>query len=751
MGKLIEVFRRPSGIQRKLAKVSNLMGEPILRVAVACPVFALFDYLPPLQAQPLLPGQRLQVPFKNRQRIGILIEVSDHSELDRTQLRRVSAVLEHRPAVSANLLRLAQWCANYYHYPLGEVLDCMLPAALRRVQRRQQQGNSWRLTAAGYQLDKHRLSRAPAQFRVWQKLLTRYPEGFQDQELGKGWRDAMRALKTKALVEAYTQLPEVHPPNSTPIPATLTQEQSAVVTEVSANMQAFIAYLLQGITGSGKTEVYLALAEMIIAQNKQVLILVPEISLLPQLAQRTAQRLAARVAVVHSSLSRAQRLLLWQQIDAGEIDLVIGTRSALFSPLHKLGLIVVDEEHDRAFKQQLGWRYHARDVALVRAQQAGIPILLGSATPSLETLNNALIGRYRRLELQQRPAGAAMPTLQLVDLRGQSLQGGLAPISRQQIHHVLQHNRQALLYINRRGFAPTLVCHQCGWSAECRRCDAQYVVHKAAAKLRCHHCAHEQALPNSCAQCGSSELLALGEGTERIEQHVKSFFPGYPVFRIDRDTMGNSAQLSAGFEKIRSSGAAILVGTQMLAKGHDFPRLALVVVVDADRGLYSADFRASEHSAQLVHQVAGRAGRTDSAGQVLLQTYQPDNELLQSLVRHGYARFAEFALRQRQTADLPPFTRLAILRAEAKQQQLALQFLRQLKQQLLELQIPLEVLGPTPPPMERLAGRYRAQLLLQSPSLPPLHRGLRYLRLALERNRVRAIRWSLDVDPVDMF
>jgi len=536
-----------------------------------------------------------------------------------------------------------------------------------------------------------------------------------------------------------------------PAPA-LNAAQAAAMTGV-AQADGFQVFLLQGVTGSGKTEVYLRLIEQVAARGAQALVLAPEIGLTPQLLARFEQRFAASIALLHSGLTERERARNWLAARAGLAPIVLGTRSAVFAPLKNPGLIIIDEEHDASFKQQDGFRYHARDVAIVRAQRAGIPVLLGSATPSLESLYNVRQGRYRLLSLPERAGGAAHPQLQLLDVRGQSLQGGLsAPLLAAAGEH-LARGEQVLLFLNRRGYAPLLMCHACGWSAQCERCDARMVLYLDRTRaLHCQHCGAQRARPEQCAACHGGELRVLGYGTERVEQTLRQRFPDTEVLRIDRDSTRRKGALGELLTRAQSGRAQILIGTQMLAKGHHLPNVTLAGILNADQGLFGADFRAAERMAQLIVQVAGRAGRADKPGRVLIQTHHPAHPLLTALIRDGYAAFAEAALMEREHAHLPPCSHLALLRAEAVNRNAPLEFLHAAQTAAGPLAgNAIQLLGPVSAPMERRAGRYRAQLLLQAVRRADLQRLLDAWMPLLETIKTaRKVRWSLDVDPVEM-
>lgn len=732
----------------------------ILRVAVPSPLRQLFDYLPPADLPEdavLLPGQRVEVPFGRRRAIGLVVEVATTSEHPLSQLRSATAVLDASPALPPALLELLIWAADYYHHPLGECWQQALPVLLRKGEEAAAQYRGWRLTTAGLALPESALKRAPQQAQLFTLLLRE--QIIADAQLGAFdiKRETLRALANKGLVESilFSEKAISEKPKTTPISAaaalTPNAEQAAAITAVAASFGQFQCHLLEGVTGSGKTEVYLRLIEETLARGEQALVLVPEIGLTPQTLARFEQRLPTTIAVLHSGLNDNERLKAWRRARSGEAGVVLGTRSAVFADCPKLGLIVVDEEHDASFKQQDGFRYHARDVAIKRAANLQIPIVLGSATPALETLHNALSGRYRHWPLQQRAGNATAPRIDVVDIRHQPMHDGLAPATLQAITATLARGDQALIFLNRRGFAPTLLCHDCGWIAECRHCDARLTVHAQERRLRCHHCGHTQPLPIRCGNCPSHQLEFRGPGTERLELALTQHFPTVPVIRVDRDTTSRKHALRDKLAEVDSGAPCLLVGTQMLAKGHHFPDVTLVVMVDVDGGLASADFRGPEKLGQLLTQVAGRAGRAEKPGFVLLQTHYPDHPLLASLLGNGYGDFARQLLDERHTRGLPPFAQMALLRADARSLAEAEQLLADLRQQSSAASVGVEMLGPLPAPMSRRAGLFRAQLLLRASSRSQLHRALHVLARAAETHPLaRKVRWSIDVDPVDL-
>jgi primosomal protein N' (replication factor Y) len=730
-----------------------------LRVALAAAPAELFDYLPPDPPgeQPIAPGMRVLVPFGRGRRVGIVTALASESRLSADRLRRVETVLDRVPLLGEADLRFVLWAAAYYHSSPAEALFSAMPARLRRPEPVLDAAMpGWRVSSAGASLAPDLLRRAPRQLEALQTLLAS-PSGIDDAALRGRLGDCaatLRALAAKGLIERCridgAPAPVVVPPSADR--PNLNAEQQAALDAVG-EPPGFGCFLLDGVTGSGKTEVYLRLIELALMRGRQVLVLVPEIGLTPQLRSRFARRITAPMAVLHSALGERERELEWQRAARGSARLLLGTRSAVFTPLPNLGLIIVDEEHDQSLKQQDGFRYSARDLAVRRAQIADCPVLLGSATPSLETLHNSRAGRYRRLVLTKRAGDAVDPRILLADIRAQPLQTGLSHALLTRMEQEIEAGNQVLLFLNRRGFSPVLTCHECGWVSECTECDARMTLHRGRDELLCHHCGLTRPRPPRCPYCESPDLRPLGQGTERVEDTLRQRFPGIPLARIDRDSTRRKGELERLLTAAQRGDYRILLGTQMLAKGHHLPAITLVGILDLDQGLYGTDFRAAERMAQLLIQVAGRAGRAERPGTVLVQTRHPHHPLLTLLLRDGYGAFAHAALDEREQAGLPPFSHQALLRADSPKEQAAMDFLRlalSTAQPLAPRSV--ELWGPAPAQMERRAGRIRAQLLLQAPSRTQLHRLLAALvpRLrALEAPR--HLRWSIDVDPKDLF
>lgn len=744
--------QQPSCVDADLPVAQGAQTQ-IIRVAVMAGAPGLLDYLAPAGIE-CAPGMRVQVPLGRRCAIGVIVELTETSELAIEALRACQAVLDETPLLEPALLNLLQWTAGYYHHRLGEVMATALPAPLRQGKAATVAGISrWRASAAAGD-GLAQLARAPRQRQLLQTLLEQ-PDGLDATALNAAfanWRDAMKALvekgwvvvETRSCLPASPLSPEAGPP--------LNAAQINAVQQVSANLGRFAPYVLAGITGSGKTEVYLQLARAARAKGGQILILVPEIALTPQLIERFRARLAQPVAVLHSGLSDSQRLCAWLGAASGATRVVIGTRSAVFVPLAKPALMVVDEEHDSSLKQQDGLRYNARDVAVKRAAELQVPIVLGSATPSLESLYNVANGHYQRLELPQRVGNAQLPTVHVIDLRRQRVEHGLSQRLLSLIEQHLQADGQVLICLNRRGYAPVLLCQDCGTAIDCPHCDAHLILHTTDQRLHCHHCGQQMRPPDRCGACGSGELGAVGVGTQRLETFLQARFPAAGVVRIDRDSTQKRGSLETTLRAVREGRYRLLIGTQMLAKGHDFPAVTLAAVINIDQGLLTADFRGPERTAQLLLQVGGRAGRGARSGTMVIQTYQPEHPLLTTLLTRGYHAFAEAALNERRAAALPPATALAMLRAEARQSQTALAFLQTVATDWRALaKDTVQVIGPMPASMQRRAGYYRAQIMLLAPARRPLHQ---LLRAGLPRLRsydgVNKVRWHLDIDPQEV-
>ena len=733
-----------------------------LLIAIPRPLRTLLTYEPPQAiGRADLSGYRVTVPLGHGKTVGLVVRhlyTAEPTE-ENFSLKPIQKVLDDHPLLDAHLLELLQWAARYYHHPVGEVVFAALPVALR--------DGKPLLLPRYWQAREHAdqenlLKRAKRQQGLYDWLLQK-KQACEEAEIrefsGAGWQKALQGLLEKNLIE------QVEPDSLQTTPA---QEKTSPAIQLTPAQQACLQQcrdwvqadkpqpiLLHGVTGSGKTEIYLRLIEEQLAAQKQVLVLVPEIGLTPQLVQRFGNHFPQHnIVSLHSGLNDTERLQAWLQARSGQAHIIIGTRSAIFTPCAKLGMIIVDEEHDSSLKQQEGFRYHGRDLAIKRAHMLNIPTLLGSATPALETLHNADQGRYHYIRLDQRPGKSRPPSLAVQDIRGIELKAGLSEQTLQAIRRTLERNEQVMLFINRRGFAPLLLCPACGWQASCPSCSTHMTYHARLSKLICHHCGHERRADSQCPDCQNPGLGTQGHGTERIELLLQQLYPETPVVRIDRDSTSRKGSLQRHLDMIHNTERLLLVGTQMLAKGHDFPNLTLVIILDVDQSLLSPEYHALERFGQLLTQVAGRAGRSHKPGHVILQTTQPQHPVLLTLLQHGYLPFARQLLEERRRWQFPPFGYQALIRADGKDMELALDFLQKLRGNLLENwpeQTDINVLGPVPAPMEKRAGRYRAQLLLQCK-----RRDVRHLCLSQltdkEKNvpNSRNVRWSIDVDPVEL-
>ena len=729
---------------------ASLIAIPsVLRVALPVPLPTLFDYLPPITGEVPV-GSRVLVPFGRGKTVGVVVETGVPPNVGSARLKRVLRVLDEAPLLDAELMGTLAWAADYWLGAPGEAYANALPLLLREDKPLPETREPiWWLTIAGQSaLDAG--SRRGGSLALLQVLSTGPMSAAELDTSLPDWRAAARRLTEAGLIERGEQSPAL---TSGPTigPPMLHAEQDAAVHAVAEAFGRFQPFLLDGITGSGKTEVYLSLIERALAQDQQVLLLVPEIGLAPQTVRRLRERLGVPVEVLHSNLAEGERARAWLRMREGDAKVMLGTRSAVFTPLPHAGLIIVDEEHDSAYKQQEGFRYHARDIALLRGRALNVPVLLGSATPSLESLANVEAGRYQALHLRSRPGAVRPPQVQIVDMRAQRLEHGLSPALLHAVGETVARGEQVLVFRNRRGYAPVLLCHGCGWHADCPRCEHPLTLHAAWRKLVCHHCDHQAAVPTTCPVCGSNELKPQGQGTERLEEALTAHFANTPVLRIDRETTRRRDAFEQLLGNLQAEAPAILVGTQMLAKGHDLPNLTLVAIVGVDEGLLSVDFRASERLAQLVVQVAGRAGRARKPGRVLLQTHHPDHPLLHSLLARGYAAAAKELLAERKQAGLPPYGHQVLLRAEAHQRAAVDAFLAEALHALPDLAT-LQIAGPMPAPMPLRAGRQRGQLLIESGARRPLHAAVRPWSLQLAQlPSARKVRWSLDVDPIDLY
>jgi primosomal protein N' (replication factor Y) len=731
----------------------------ILQIALDTPLRRIFDYRPPAPLGGAAVGEvpragvRVRVPFGRRQMIGILVGIAADSTVDAGKLKSALEILDQQPVLDPVTFDLLRWAADYYHHPIGEVFAAALPAGLRAGQPALPKSEWWSLSETGREeLKAPSNRRAPQQRALLQWLEARGRASADDA--GENFKPGlMRALQERGWVVMVEELPAPPPAiELRPSDVALTAPQAQCVDALVASLSAFSAHLLYGVTGSGKTEVYLRVIAAAIAAGGQALVLVPEIALTPQLVERFRQRFSSGVVALHSGLTGMERRDAWRAAHTAQARIIIGTRSAVFTSLPKLALIVVDEEHDASYKQTEGFRYSARDLAVLRARGAAVPILLGSATPSLETLENFRSGRYSKHVLPQRPGAARAPRVRLVDLRRHAVDQGLSTPAMQAMEQHLQAGGQVIVFLNRRGYAPTLFCNACGWAAPCVHCDARMTLHRRVQQLRCHHCGAHAAVPAVCGKCGQP-LHPVGQGTERVEETLQRLFPQAPLARLDRDTASARGAVQTVLDRVHSGEARILVGTQMLTKGHHFPEVTLVVILAADQGLFAGDFRATERLAQTITQVAGRAGRGSKAGEVLIQTEFPEHPLLNRLLTEGYEGFAVSALEERREAGWPPYSRLAMLRGEARDSEALDAFLRSAADLGRSLAEPtLKILGPASALIARRADHFRAHLLIETAARATLQRFLKGWLPAVESlsGRPPGLRWSIDVDPLEV-
>ncbi|RUM94446.1 MAG: primosomal protein N' [Thiothrix sp.] len=729
----------------------------IASVALPSAIANTFDYLPgKFSRSCLVPGVRVRINFAGRKLIGIVTGHKSHSDIAEEKLKPILEILDPHPILEPALLNLLHRAANYYHWPLGEVIITALPKLLRQGKAPSSTDRTvWIASDSTPPSDIPKLTRAPRQ-QACLNLFQSHPQGLDREQLKPLIENPAPLLK--ALVEKNLLTTEHRPCrpaiNNQPFtdPPPLNPQQTQATKALQQQLGQFKVSLLEGVTGSGKTEVYLQLIKTVLESGKQVLILIPEISLTPQLTQRFKARFDGPVISLHSGLNDRERLCGWRLAGLGEARIIIGTRSAVFTPLKAPGLIILDEEHDPSLKQQEGFRYHARDLAILRAQMEGFPVVLGSATPSLESMNNAASGRYEHLKLTERAGDAQPPVLHIVDLRRQEIAEGLSRTLLDKMRVQLEAGHQVLLFLNRRGYAPVMLCHDCGQVLDCPRCDSHTTYHAYKNELRCHHCGHWSRPPPQCPQCNGHTLLPIGLGTQKIESVIQSCFPDEPLIRVDRDSMSRKNALPQALDEIARGDYRIIIGTQMLAKGHDFHNITLVGLIDVDQGLFSTDFRAPERMIQQILQVSGRAGRGKLAGEVVIQTHHPEHPLLQTLIKENYATLTDGMLEERRTGHWPPFSHIALLRASAFKGEQAEQFLQQVQQLCSQEALSsVEVLGPVSAAMERKAGRYRYQLLFRSVERKPLHILLKQILPTTRKLKLaRKVRWSIDVDPMDM-
>lgn len=734
------------------------MSQYLVKICVDGPVWSLYDYAMPVDSSESTyqAGSRVRVPFGRGSRLGIIMEgpLSDSGQAREFTIKDVDCVFDDQPILSPPLISLYKWVSDYYHYPLGSVIFNTLPKLIR-------QGKPIVLPVREIiQINKSMqsvsdtlLKRAKKQQQLYSYIISSTDDVTKESLASQGYSNqTLKSLLEKELVVSIIDNnPIAEEQYVNKVDMQLTQHQQQAINAINKK-DSFHTFLLAGVTGSGKTEVYLRAIAHIIEQGKQALVLVPEISLTPQTLKRFSKRFNIAIVMLHSGLNDTERMQAWGQAQQGEAKIIIGTRSAIFVPLPLLGIIVLDEEHDQSFSQQSGLRYSARDIAIKRAHIESVPVVLGSATPSIESLYNVQKNKFTQLNLPDRVATSGRAKVSVIDLRQQKREAGLSPLLIDKIQHHLNQKGQVLLFLNRRGYAPVLMCHSCGWIAQCRHCDARMTWHESRQRLVCHHCCAEVFAQRICSDCKQEELDKVGVGTQRLESALAHHFPDHSVLRVDRDSTRRKGALVNLLESIHDQRADIIVGTQMIAKGHHFPNLTLVALVDADTGLLGSDFRSLERMGQMYVQVAGRAGRESRQGEIVIQTHQPEHPLLQLLLSGGYFKFVEQIMQERSVMSLPPYTSMALFRAEAAQQDKSLQFLSTVKDLAEQYNCAVQVMGPIAAPMQKRAGMYRSQLLLRADARKELH-GL--LRAVIPRiNKLKEgqrMRWSLDVDPQELF
>jgi len=734
----------------------------IISVAIPVPLRRAFDYrlAADYPIQPVV-GQRVQVPFGKSNKVGIIVAV--HSEasvaldIPVEELKTINSILDDTSLVDATLFQLFQWMYRYYHAPPGEIWQTLLPTALMKGKPAEySRASRWLLTEAGQMaIKENKIAKSAVKQRLILEQLTQLTEGLPHDRIGEFDipYSSLKTLAGKNWVERIYDKGLASPTTNfcnRPDNLTLNEQQQHAVTQIAASLGRYQTWLLFGVTASGKTEVYLRLIEKVIANNQQALVLVPEIGLTPQTLRRFQDRFNLPIVLIHSGMTEGQRLQSWLKARNGEASIVIGTRSALFTPMKRPGIIIIDEEHDLSFRQQQGFRYSARDVAMVRGSIDKIPVILGSASPSVESLMNVSKKKVEKIELTQKAQNLAKLKYRVIDLKKQVMNQGLSTDLIATIKQHLDNQGQVLLFLNRRGYAPVLLCHECGWSSSCQRCDIHYTYHHQNHYLQCHHCGSSRRAPMKCPECQCEEMVPVGLGTERLAESVQQLFPSARIARIDRDTTRRKSAMSDFVSSIKAGEVDILIGTQMLAKGHHFPDVTLVGLIDMDGALYSADFRAPEYAAQLITQVSGRAGRADKTGEVIIQTHHADHPMLHQVIHQGYATFANSAIEERIEAELPPHAFSAMFQAESPLLQSVRTFLADVKQILDRYSnLKVDLLGPAPAVYAKKAGKYRYQLLLQTNNRNELHQLLELTLQDIEKLKsANRVRWRVEVDPI---
>jgi len=721
-------------------------SSKVVQVALKIPFAPFLDYILPDDIEHPIIGARVVVPLgKNKKQVGLVLSFSDSSQ--HANLKAIEQILDHQPLLSSCHLKLLTQAAKYYQVPLGEMIFTALPSWYKNISNKPIPIQKWWQAIEGSDKAKSDLCNAPKQQQVYEYLKLHGPlKSSQLNHISKSASQICQQLALKGLASS-SELCLLENSSAVDPKFTLTTDQSHALKQLkNQTNHLFGVSLLDGITGSGKTEVYIQFINHLLEQQKQVLVLVPEIGLTPQLFQEINQRINAQMAVLHSGLSDGARARVWYHARSGKVDVVVATRSGIFTPFKNLGAILIDEEHDLSYKQQDGIRYSARDLAVLRGQIESIPVVLGSATPSFETLNNAMLGKYNWLKLRSRTNNSPMPSIALQNTQNNPAKQGLSHKTKTAIQNHIEEGNQVLVFLNRRGWSPKLICHECNWVAMCDDCDAYLTFHKHLGLLKCHHCDRHYSLPEFCPQCGSQHVETLGVGTEKIAAGLSETFNQDQVVRFDRDAVKTPAQWQNNLDIVRSGKPCIIVGTQMLSKGHDFPLLSLVVVVNVDNSFFSSDFRATEYLAQLLTQVSGRAGRAKTKGEVIIQTQFPEHEFFQSLFQHGYESFAKQQLAERKQMLFPPYAHMAIIRAQHKNEHLLDQFLHKMSLDCEQSEW-VSVMGPLPAPIPKRQSLFRMQLILSANERKHLHQLIHQLKKQ-HSNTTPNIAWFVDIDPV---
>ncbi len=723
---------------------------PVVQVALKVPFASSLDYSMPNHLPAAVVGGRVLVPLgKSKLLVGVVLSFSDQSDVKK--LKPVHDVLDDLPLLSPNVMALLAQAAKYYQVGMGEMVFTALPTWFKKIENKPIPHQLWWQTTANKTYAREQLQTAPKQWEVFEYLYLHGPLPSKSMtHLNRAAAQICRQLQSKQLVDS-SEVCFIDNGAAEDPGFELTPDQSVALSHIRSCQSEFAVQLLDGVTGSGKTEVYIRLITDLLEQNKQALVLVPEIGLTPQLFQVISHRINGQMAILHSGLSDGARARVWHHAATGLVNVVVSTRSGIFTPFKNLGAILVDEEHDLSYKQQDGLRYSARDLAVLRGKIEQIPVVLGSATPSFETLNHAMQGKYHWLKLRSRTNQNPMPSITLQNTQSNPVQKGLSRKTLQRIQAHIADGNQVLVFLNRRGWSPKLICHDCGWVAECDDCDAYLTYHKHLDLLKCHHCDRRYLIPEFCPQCGSQQVETMGSGTEKIAAGLQETLATTQVVRFDRDAVKTPAQWQKNLEVVRSGVPCVIVGTQMLSKGHDFPLLSLVVVVNVDNSFFSADFRATEYLAQLLTQVSGRAGRAKTTGEVIIQTQFPEHEFFQTLFKQSYEVFAQQQMEERLAMMFPPFTHMAIIRGQHRNEQVLDRFLQHMANSLT-IEDDISVLGPLPAPMQKRQKLFRMQLILNSNNRKTLHQTIHLLHTSMantETDKHQNVQWFVDIDPVN--